>query len=185
MPPPTTSQNQKWFALRKNFILLAGVLQLGCGLVFALDVISEIGKFDRNSWLELVGVIALSLGTIITINQFRHFARWNSKVGRELELASGAFQSVIDHHFDEWGLSDAERDVALFSIKGMSTADIAILRQTRPGTIKAQTSAIYRKSGVSSRAELLSVMVEELLGGLKLRQQVGAEGAANAPTSQP
>ena len=40
------------------------------------------------------------------------------------------------------------------------------MRQTKIGTIKAQNAAIYRKSGVSSRAELISVMVEELIEGL-------------------
>jgi len=47
----------------------------------------------------------------------------------------------------------SERDVALLSIKGVSISEIADMRQTRVGTIKAQNAAIYRKSGVSNRAE--------------------------------
>ena len=44
-------------------------------------------------------------------------------------------------------LSPAERDVALFQIKGLSVAEIAALRGTSEGTVKAQAAAIVR--GVS------------------------------------
>ena len=54
-------------------------------------------------------------------------------------------------------------DVALFAIKGMSTAEIAALRSTSEGTVKAQTNAIYRKAGVSGRPQLLSLFIEDLM----------------------
>jgi DNA-binding CsgD family transcriptional regulator len=54
--------------------------------------------------------------------------------------------------------------VALFAIKGMSTAEIAGLRRVSEGTVKAQTAAIYRKAGVSGRPQLLSLFIEDLLG---------------------
>ena len=56
-----------------------------------------------------------------------------------------------------------EADVALFAIKGLSTAEIAALRQTSEGTVKAQTNAIYRKAGVSGRSQLLSLLIEDLM----------------------
>jgi DNA-binding CsgD family transcriptional regulator len=71
--------------------------------------------------------------------------------------------SLCDDHFTEWGLTAAERDVALFALKGMSIAEIAELRQTSQGTVKAQTNAIYRKAGVSGRPQLLSLFVDELM----------------------
>ncbi len=49
------------------------------------------------------------------------------------------------------------------SIKGLSTADIANLRNTSEGTVKAQTNAIYRKAGVSGRPQLLSLFIDELM----------------------
>ena len=60
-------------------------------------------------------------------------------------------------------LTPSERDVALFAIKGMSTAEIASLRSTSEGTVKAQTNAIYRKAGVSGRSQLLSLFIEDLM----------------------
>jgi len=70
----------------------------------------------------------------------------------------------LQERFAEWELTPAEKDVALFSIKGLSTADIAGLRSTSEGTVKAQTNAIYRKAGVSGRPQLLSLFIDELMG---------------------
>jgi DNA-binding CsgD family transcriptional regulator len=151
---------------RHRLFLAAAVLQVGCGLVFAFDVVTELDAFTRDTWLELAGVIALAIGATLNLSQYRHVLKRNLKVERELDAASGAFQDVIEQHFDNWGLTKAERDVALLSIKGVSIADIAVMRNTRTGTIKAQNAAIYRKSGVSSRADLVSAMVEELIDGL-------------------
>ena len=154
--------------VHKNLFLAAACLQVGCGLVFVGDIIIEIDNLTIHTWIELLGVIALAIGAYITLAQYRQLLRRNSKIERELGAASGAFQDVIEQHFRMWNLTEAERDVALLSIKGVSIADIAEMRQTRVGTIKAQSAAIYRKSGVSSRAEFVSTMIEELIGGLDL-----------------
>ena len=70
---------------------------------------------------------------------------------------------LLQERFDDWGLTPAEQDVALFAIKGMSTQEIAALRSTSEGTVKAQTNAIYRKAGVSGRPQLLSLFIEDLM----------------------
>jgi len=60
-------------------------------------------------------------------------------------------------------MGPSEKDVALFAIKGMSTAEIATMRSTSEGTVKAQTNAIYRKAGVTGRSQLLSLFIEDLM----------------------
>lgn len=151
---------------RRYLLLAAAVLQIGCGAVFAYDVFTERAAMTRDAWMEFLAVVALAIGAAITLTQVRHILRRNSKIERELVAASGAFQGVVEQHFREWQLTEAERDVALLSIKGVSTAEIAVMRHTREGTIRAQSASIYRKSGVSNRAELISVMIEELIAGL-------------------
>ena len=79
--------------------------------------------------------------------------------------ARGAFLDLLDEHLTRWALTTAERDVALLAIKGLSIAEIAALRNTREGTVKAQSAAVYRKAGVSGRAQLLSLFVEDLMAG--------------------
>jgi DNA-binding NarL/FixJ family response regulator len=155
-------------ALKRWVFLAAAGLQFGCGLVFLADLISEWRADFVHASIELVAVIALSLGAGLFLRESLKLMRRNTRIERELEAASGAFQTVLEHHFNDWGLSTAERDVALLTIKGVSIADIAQMRGTQQGTIKAQSTAIYRKSGVSSRAELVSVMIEELISGIKV-----------------
>ncbi|MBC7740336.1 MAG: helix-turn-helix transcriptional regulator [Candidatus Saccharibacteria bacterium] len=65
--------------------------------------------------------------------------------------------------FRGWHLTPTEQDVASFTIKGCSIAEIARLRGSAEGTIKTHLNAIYRKSGVTGRAQLVSVLVEDLL----------------------
>jgi DNA-binding CsgD family transcriptional regulator len=89
---------------------------------------------------------------------------------------------LLADRFADWGLTPAERDVALFAIKGMSTAEIAALRNTSEGTVKAQTNAIYRKAGVTGRPQLLSLFIEDLMGeGLPGARVEAPPGGSAAP----
>lgn len=55
-------------------------------------------------------------------------------------------------------LSEAELEVASRLCEGQSQAQIASARGTAPRTVANQISAIYRKLGVHSKAELMAVM---------------------------
>ena len=160
--------------LRRNLFLSAAWLQIGCGLFFAVDVAIELKIFTFHALIESLAVIGLGIGAYLTLRDYRSMLHRNTKVERELNVVSGAFQEEVERHFGNWGLTAAERDVALLSIKGVPLADIAAIRSTREGTIKAQSAAIYRKAGVSGRAELISVVVEELISGLNPRGDIKA-----------
>jgi DNA-binding CsgD family transcriptional regulator len=79
-----------------------------------------------------------------------------------LAVARGSLAEVMLGYFQSWSLSPAERDVAAFTIKGYSIAEIAKLRGSAEATIKAQLNAIYRKADVQGRTQLISVLVEDL-----------------------
>jgi DNA-binding NarL/FixJ family response regulator len=51
-------------------------------------------------------------------------------------------------------LTPSERSVASWLVEGLSNAEIARLRGSRPRTVAKQVASIYRKLGVGSRAEL-------------------------------
>ena len=112
---------------------------------------------EIGSALGLFLCVVLGAWTLWRAHLERHLAE------ERLRRASGAFMDLLQERFGEWALTKAEADVALFAIKGMSTAEIAVLRQTSEGTVKAQTNAIYRKAGVSGRSQLLSVFIEDLM----------------------
>ena len=160
--------------LTRSALGVAAALQIGCSLVFVSDVIEEWKTMNVHTWVEVVAVVALVVGAVLALREMRKLVQRNARVERELDAACGAFQSVIDAHFEAWSLSKAERDVALLSIKGMSNAEIARMRDTREGTIKAQSAAIYRKAGVNSRADLISALIEDLIGGLAISEREAA-----------
>lgn len=79
---------------------------------------------------------------------------------RRSEIA--ALGQAIEDQFRQWRLTGAEIDVAGLMLKGMSLKEIAIARDTSEATIRQQAQAIYRKSGLSGRAELAAYFLESL-----------------------
>lgn len=114
--------------------------------------------------IEIGAALGLIVGVAMTTWMLSRSLKRQANAEEHLKVASGAFMDVMNQRFCDWRLTPAERDVAFFSIKGLSTAEIAVLRKTSEGTVKAQTNAIYRKSGVSGRPQLLSLFIDELIG---------------------
>lgn len=151
-------------------IILA--VQALCAVFFVFEILLALFRVPIAPipWLyheaiEIGAAIGLILGSILGAILLRASLRRTRVAEEALRLASGAFMDVVADRFEEWELTPAERDVALFALKGMSIAEIADLRATSTGTVKAQTNAIYRKAGVSGRTQLLSVFVDDLMGG--------------------
>ena len=151
-------------------LVILFAVQAVCALFFVSDIaMSVFGIYPVPlSWssrevIEIGAGIGLVLGLIFGALALRRSLQELRVARARLRRASTAFMDIMVEHFDDWGLTPAERDVALFSIKGMSTQDIATLRKTSEGTVKAQTNAIYRKAGVTGRPQLLSLFIEDLM----------------------
>jgi DNA-binding NarL/FixJ family response regulator len=74
---------------------------------------------------------------------------------------------AIDRQFLAWKLTEAEREVGLLILKGMSLKEIAAVRVTSERTIRAQAQAIYAKAGLSGRAALSAFFLEDLLAPIE------------------
>ena len=70
---------------------------------------------------------------------------------------------VLQHQFESWQLTDTEKEVGMFLIKGLSFKEIAAVRNTLEKTVRQQASAIYRKAGVSGRHEFSAWFIEDFL----------------------
>jgi DNA-binding CsgD family transcriptional regulator len=169
-----TDRTRKTRAKRRfpvgGIILPVLVLQTLCAAFFLADIASSVFglAFLPKSWLfyelmEIVASLGLVIGSVMSGIAFYMAHKRRLWVESRLKLASGAFMELLDLRLNEWGLTPAERDVALFAIKGFSTREIAGFRSTSEGTIKAQTNAIYRKAGVNGRPQLLSLFIEDLM----------------------
>lgn len=126
--------------------------------------------------LELTAAVALIAGSAALARMIVMAQARARRAETALRAARGAFAAVMEERFDAWALTPAERDVALFALKGLSGAEIAAARGTSEGTVKAQTAAVYRKSGASGRAQLMSLFLDDLMAG---------EGAPGQPSEAP
>ena len=161
------------------------LVQALCALFFAADILlSVVGLYPKPlSWsmremMEVGALLGLLLGLVFgSMLVWRAFGDLRRAEAR-LNRASAAFIDLLNARFDEWGLTAAERDVALFAIKGLTVQDIARLRETSEGTVKAQTAAIYRKADVSGRPQLLSLFIEDLMGAERRDGRVASEKVA-------
>lgn len=155
-----------------RLVLIAGLVVQGlCTVFFVSDILASVLglrtvpiAWQTRELLEIGAALGLVLGLILGALALVRARRAVAEAQTRLRRAQGAFQDLLDERFVAWGLTPAERDVALFAIKGMSTAEIARLRGTSEGTIKAQSNAIYRKAGVGGRSQLLGLLIDDLTG---------------------
>lgn len=166
------------------------VIQGVCAFFFVSDIVLSLFgiravplRWSTRELLEIGAATGLLLGLVFGAVLIRRQHRDLGQAEAQLRLASLAFLDVLEERFVEWGLTPAERDVALFAIKGMSTHEIARLRQTSEGTVKAQTNAIYRKAGVTGRPQLLSLFIEELMHAAPAAATTAAGGASATTAS--
>ena len=85
--------------------------------------------------------------------------QWRSE-NRQLLLGLGV---AIQNQFSRWKLTNAEAEVGLLLLKGLSHKEIGEIRQTSERTAREQARALYRKSALSGRSALSSFFLEDLL----------------------
>jgi DNA-binding CsgD family transcriptional regulator len=123
-------------------------------------------------------VLALSLGAITWIGSGWVRARRSLGAARSALAAQGEERDAwraraetllrglgaeIDAQLRRWALSPAERETALLLLKGYGHKEIAALLGKSERTVRQQAVEVYRKSGLSGRAELSAFFLEDLL----------------------
>lgn len=141
------------------------MVQSVAAVFFVGDALSDLltDPTAPHSVFEALVAFALILGILFGGWQLRQTLEQMRQQERALDTARGALAEVIDRQFTDWGLTPAERDVALLAIKGLDVADIAQIRSAAQGTVRAQLTHIYAKAGVSGRAQFAAWFVEDLL----------------------
>jgi DNA-binding CsgD family transcriptional regulator len=142
---------------------------LFCQFAFSTFIIVhellELQGFSSNGSNKIVVLFATLLLVFVmvslyTVNILLHEIR-SADTARA--LSRGALAQLLDLHFAEWKLTTAERDVALFTLKGFETQEIAELRKATQGTVRVQLAQIYGKAGVHSRGAFQSLFLEDLI----------------------
>lgn len=151
----------------------------GIALLAGADLASDVHAGHRlahlafelpAAMLALVGVAYLALtvrgfhGRIDHLGQsletcHEEAARWETAAHHVLD----GLGIAIDREFGRWGLTEAESEVGLLLLKGLSHKEIAAVRATNEATVRQQALSLYRKSGLGGRAALSAFFIEDLL----------------------
>ncbi|MEZ5778311.1 MAG: LuxR family transcriptional regulator [Paracoccaceae bacterium] len=153
---------------RRRIALVVFTIAQACAAVFFVsDAIADtaFAMVDYHTIIESVIAAGLVLGSLYGVAELRRSHRLLHSHEDALATASGALSDVIDAQFTEWRLTPAEREIGMLALKGFDIAEIAALRGAAQGTVRAQMTSIYAKSGTSGRAQFAAFFVEDLLAG--------------------
>lgn len=157
------SDNRLWIFLT---IVFSTTLCLLATIEFVVLVNDTTFKVDWKyiELLEVIEVIFAVLGffcgMVATVRYYRDNARLQQRMGN----VQKKFETLVADIFREWQLTEAEGEIAMLLIKGFSIAEISTIREKSEGTVKNQCSAVYRKAGVSSKQQLVSSVLDMLIG---------------------
>lgn len=135
-------------------VIEASIITVGAvGLGVLLRQLLDLRRRERDALAE-----AAELGQALERSREER-DRWREEA-RDLLAGLGA---LIDKQFGRWGLSVAEREVALFLLKGLRHKEVAQARAVSEATARQQAASVYRKAGVAGRYELAAFFLEDLL----------------------
>jgi DNA-binding CsgD family transcriptional regulator len=152
----------------------------GVALSIGLELWETPGMSAAEIGLELLSTLPVVMTSVGLALLFRVAGRQREEqrtLVRELEVARVQGQrwrsearsllnglgEAIDVQFSRWNLTEAEREVALLLLKGLSLKEIAAIRATTERTVRAQARALYGKAGLTGRASLSAFFLEDLL----------------------
>jgi DNA-binding CsgD family transcriptional regulator len=149
---------------------LAGLIlfQFACAVFFVFDVVEDFqagGVTVLHMLPEVAATAGLFVGLVFEVRSLVSLLRRQAHMEKSLGVAAGALADLMEEYFRDWALTPSEVDVATFTIKGYSIAEIAAMRGSAEGTVKTHLNAIYRKAGVQGRGQLVSLLIEDLLNG--------------------
>lgn len=140
-------------------------LQALAATFFLVDLAGDLSSEGAGAHLLIEGLaaIALLIAVVLGAIQVRDLIAAARRDETAVAAASGALGDLIGLRFEEWGLTPAEADVALFALKGCDVGEIAALRGSASGTVRAQLARVYAKAGVDSQSGLIALFLEELI----------------------
>ncbi len=135
--------------LTEGAIVLVG----GIGIALAAWQTRQLRAAERLAVAEVRKLDERLVATRAQAEQWR-------RETRELRAGLGL---AIEKQLDAWGLTKAEKEIALLLLKGLSHKQVAAARGVGETTVRQQSRAIYQKAGVDGRHDLAAFFLEGLL----------------------
>ena len=151
-------------------LVILVVFQSLCAAFFVAELVTEVLglrhwaiSWTAREFLQIGASLGLVLGAAASFTLLRQTLYRVDRVEKQVKVASGQFVDVLQDQFCAWGLSPAEREVALFAVRGYSNAEIAKARGKSEATVKSQLNAIFRKADVPGRTALVCHFIDVVL----------------------
>jgi len=160
---PQLRRSGRWAFLLAGFLVLQSI----AAIFFVGDAILDFtaNAFNAHMIIEAIIAVVLVAGVVLGALEMHRVIERAERGEAAVAAASGAVGELIEVRFEEWGLTVAESEVALLTLKGFDVAEIAKIRGAAAGTVRAQLTRVYAKASVSSRPQFISLFIEDLLDG--------------------
>lgn len=112
---------------------------------------------------EIFAVFALGCGIAVTFRYLSIVRAQGMAAEQSLYFLRNDFDALLRTKFQNWGFTDAEKEIGLLVLRGLTTAQIAELRQTKVGTVKLQIHKILQKANTTSRTDFMALFIDEFL----------------------
>jgi DNA-binding CsgD family transcriptional regulator len=173
----------EWVGPRARFWALVAIAG-GIALHLALELYEEpdLGPFELLlEVIEIAPFVITSVGVVLLFQGMGRQREEHLRVLHDLELARAQGQrwrsearghlrglgEAIDAQFTRWNLTEAEREVALLLIKGLSHKEVATVRAVSERTVREQSRSVYAKASLTGRAALSAFFLEDLLAPIE------------------
>jgi len=141
-------------------VMLFGVATLGMADIF----------MDLHAHMSILHVV-VELGIVVfsLVPAFYMLRRWRvvtlkaRHAQQHLQEYLHGLGKSIEYSFSQWGLTEAEKKTALYILKGLSHREIAERCHRSEGTVRQHAVSVYRKAGLTSRAEFSAHFLQRLL----------------------
>ena len=81
----------------------------------------------------------------------------------KLNQLSISFWETVQAQMVVWGLTEMEKETAIYILRGLSNQQIAAVRGKSLKTIENQSFSIYQKSGTTGKLEFIAYFISPLL----------------------
>jgi len=189
--------------MRANLAIVTVLWILAVSL--GIDLVMDLGRQTSlfHAFVEGLAILAAVVGVVLSARRLRtalHEAqdlrdqaralsttlettrreaeRWR----REAAVFLSGLGVAIEQQFERWGLSAAEKEIALLLLKGFEHKEIAALRNVSETTVRQQARNMYRKGGLSGRHDLAAFFLEDLLAPRSAGSMEAAAGATGRRT---
>jgi len=173
-----TEYNTQLSKIEYLVILLFLTLLTGYTAYEVYDELTDLGQGESPLivWVEIL-IVSASLGFVFYITRllYKNISQQKQteqklqqvrqqlhSSNQRLQQGKEAFRESIDWQLGEWQFTQAQQEISILLLKGLTVKEIANQRHVQEKTIRNHLSAIYDKSGLPGRHVFCSWFVEGL-----------------------